>query len=76
MQVVRLREMFPHGPGFVLVFDFMLSDLTQVIRNIDKPLTEVYGSSSRSIIICSCYILGTSEKLYDNASQRCGVSSR
>ncbi len=33
--------MFPHGPGFVLVFDYMLSDLTQVIRNVDKSLTEV-----------------------------------
>ena len=40
-QVVRLREVFPHGPGFVLVFDYMLSDLAEVVRNSEKPLTEV-----------------------------------
>ena len=34
--------MFPHGPGFVMVFDYMLSDLTEVIRNTERPLTEVY----------------------------------
>ena len=41
MQVVRLREMFPQGHGFVLVFDYMLSDLSQVIRNMEQQLTEV-----------------------------------
>ena len=40
-QVVRLREVFPHGAGFVLVFDYMLSDLGAVIRNSETPLTEV-----------------------------------
>ncbi|KAK6174911.1 hypothetical protein SNE40_013471 [Patella caerulea] len=38
--VVTLREVFPHGSMIVLVFDFMLSDLSEVIRNCDKPLTE------------------------------------
>lgn len=38
--MVRLREVFPQGNGFVLVFDYMLSDLAEVIRNSDKPLTE------------------------------------
>lgn len=44
-QVVRLREVFPQGNGFALVFDYMLSDLSEVIRNSEKPLTEVklYG---------------------------------
>ncbi|XP_054642923.1 cyclin-dependent kinase 20 [Dunckerocampus dactyliophorus] len=37
--VVTLREVFPHGTGFVLVFDFMLSDLSEVIRNSQRPLT-------------------------------------
>ncbi len=41
LQVVRLREVFPHGQGFVLVFDFMLSDLAAVVRNSESPLTEV-----------------------------------
>ncbi|KAK0147061.1 Cyclin-dependent kinase 20 [Merluccius polli] len=38
--VVRLKEVFPHGKGFVLVFDFMLSDLSEVIRNTQRPLTQ------------------------------------
>ena len=41
---MRLREVFPHGPGFVLVFDYMLSDLAEVVRNSEKPLTEVFTS--------------------------------
>jgi hypothetical protein len=28
--VVSLRDVFPHGSGFVLVFEYMLSDLTEV----------------------------------------------
>ncbi len=27
--------------GFVLVFDYMLSDLSEVVRNAERPLTEV-----------------------------------
>ncbi|XP_040026024.1 cyclin-dependent kinase 20 isoform X2 [Gasterosteus aculeatus] len=37
--VVKLKDVFPHGTGFVLVFDFMLSDLSEVIRNFQQPLT-------------------------------------
>ena len=33
--------MFPHGLGFVLVFDYMLSDLAEVIRNSERSLTQV-----------------------------------
>ncbi|KAJ3084798.1 Cyclin-dependent kinase 20 [Rhizoclosmatium hyalinum] len=38
--VVKLREFFPSGAGFVLVFEFMLSDLAEVLRNASHPLTE------------------------------------
>ncbi|ELT98514.1 hypothetical protein CAPTEDRAFT_160136 [Capitella teleta] len=38
--IVKLRDVFPHGTGFVLVFDFMLSDLSEIIRNTERPLTE------------------------------------
>ena len=47
-QVVKLREVFPYGVGFVLVFDYMLSDLSEVIRNSEKPLTEARPMK------CSC----------------------
>lgn len=39
-QVVKLKDVFPHGTGFVLVFEYMLSDLSEVIRNSEQPLTE------------------------------------
>ena len=39
-QVVKLREVFPHGSSLVLEFEYMLSDLSEVIRNTDKPLSE------------------------------------
>lgn len=39
LQVVKLKGVFPHGTGFVLVFDFMVSDLSEVLRNADCPLT-------------------------------------
>nr|CAH8827370.1 unnamed protein product [Trichobilharzia regenti] len=38
--VVHLREVFPHGTGFVLVFEYMVTDLSEVIRNSQPPLTE------------------------------------
>jgi len=39
LQVVKLKDVFPHGTGFVLVFEYMLSDLSEVIRNSQRPLT-------------------------------------
>ncbi len=44
-QVVKLREVFPHGTGFVLVFEFMLSDLSEVVRNAEIPLMEAQVKS-------------------------------
>lgn len=38
--VVKLIDVFPYGTGFVLVFEYMLSDLSEVLRNSTRPLTE------------------------------------
>ncbi|KAJ1552616.1 Cyclin-dependent kinase 20, partial [Cladochytrium tenue] len=38
--VVKLRDFFPSGPGIVLVFEYMLSDLAEVLRNASQPLGE------------------------------------
>ncbi|EDO49865.1 predicted protein [Nematostella vectensis] len=38
--VVKLIDVFPHGTGFVLVFEYMWSDLSEVLRNSERPLTE------------------------------------
>ena len=43
--MVRLREVFPHGSVIVFVFEFMLSDLSEVIRKVEKPLTEAQVKS-------------------------------
>ena len=45
MQVVKLREVFPHGTGFVLVFEYMPSDLSELIRLAEHPLTEAQVKS-------------------------------
>uniref|UniRef100_K7GAC2 Cyclin-dependent kinase 20 n=1 Tax=Pelodiscus sinensis TaxID=13735 RepID=K7GAC2_PELSI len=39
-QVVKLKAVFPHGAGFVLVFEYMLSDLAEVIRSAQQPLSQ------------------------------------
>ncbi|CAH8442104.1 unnamed protein product [Heterobilharzia americana] len=46
--VVHLRDVFPHGTGFVLVFEYMVTDLSEVIRNSQPPLTEAQSK---------CYML-------------------
>jgi len=33
LQVINLRLVLPHGLGFVLVFDFMVTDLGELIRD-------------------------------------------
>ena len=75
--MVKLREMFPHGPGFVLVFDYMLSDLSEVIRNPGAPLTEVCLSNrvqSALWYLCMCVYAGTDQELHDDAAKGCGLS--
>uniref|UniRef100_A0A8C1VYD5 Cyclin-dependent kinase 20 n=1 Tax=Cyprinus carpio TaxID=7962 RepID=A0A8C1VYD5_CYPCA len=37
--VVELKDVFPRGAGFVLVFEYMFSDLSEVFRNSQRPLT-------------------------------------
>jgi len=45
LQVVKLRDVFPHGSSLVLEFEYMPSDLSEVIRNSDKPLSEAQVKS-------------------------------
>uniref|UniRef100_A0A8C2GWZ3 Cyclin-dependent kinase 20 n=1 Tax=Cyprinus carpio TaxID=7962 RepID=A0A8C2GWZ3_CYPCA len=37
--VVELKDVFPRGAGFVLVCEYMFSDLSEVIQNSQRPLT-------------------------------------
>ncbi|VDD82103.1 unnamed protein product [Mesocestoides corti] len=38
--IVHLYEVFPHGMGFTLVFEYMETDLSEVLRNTDSPMCE------------------------------------
>ena len=40
MLIFRLYDVFPQGLGFVLVFEFMVSDLAEIIKDASNPLTE------------------------------------
>ena len=38
--MVRLLDVFAQGLGFVLVFEYMVSDLSEMIHSIEDPLKE------------------------------------
>ena len=38
--IVKLRQVIAQGMGLMLVFDFMVSDLSQIIKNYENPLTQ------------------------------------
>jgi hypothetical protein len=40
LKLCRLLDVFPQGLGFVLVFEFMVSDLSEMIRDASNPLTK------------------------------------
>lgn len=48
---MKLKGVFPQGTGFVLVFDFMVSDLSEVIRNADCPLTPAQVKSYMMMLL-------------------------
>jgi len=49
--VVKLYDVFSHGTGFVLVFEFMMSDLAEVLRNYDVPLTQAQIKSYMMMLL-------------------------
>ncbi|KAF7258023.1 hypothetical protein EG68_05956 [Paragonimus skrjabini miyazakii] len=55
--VVRLREVFPHGTGFVLVFDYMLTDLSEMIRNPQNPLNNSHIKSYMFMLLSGVQVM-------------------
>ena len=49
--VVKLLDVFAQGTGFVMVFEYMLSDLAEVIRNSDQPITEAQVKSYMKMLL-------------------------
>lgn len=50
-QVVQLKAVFPHGAGFVLAFEFMQSDLAEVVRHAQRPLTPAQVKSYLQMLL-------------------------
>lgn len=50
-QVVQLKAVFPHGAGFVLAFEFMLSDLAEVVRHAQRPLVQAQVKSYLQMLL-------------------------
>lgn len=49
--VVQLKAVFPHGAGFVLAFEFMLSDLAEVVRHTQRPLAQAQVKSYLQMLL-------------------------
>ena len=49
--VVRLYDIFPQGLGFVLVFEFMVSDLSEMIADVDNPLREPHVKTYMTMLL-------------------------
>ncbi|XP_053061350.1 cyclin-dependent kinase 20 isoform X2 [Acinonyx jubatus] len=49
--VVQLKAVFPHGAGFVLAFEFMLSDLAEVVRHAQRPLGQAQVKSYLQMLL-------------------------
>ncbi|XP_035155006.1 cyclin-dependent kinase 20 isoform X2 [Callithrix jacchus] len=51
VEVVQLKAVFPHGAGFVLAFEFMLSDLAEVVRHAQRPLAQAQVKSYLQMLL-------------------------
>ena len=49
--IVKLLDVFGQGTGFVLVFEYMLIDLSEVIRNEAQPLSEAQVKSYMKMML-------------------------
>ena len=48
---MQLKAVFPHGAGFVLAFEFMLSDLAEVVRHTQRPLAQAQVKSYLQMLL-------------------------
>ena len=51
--IIKLREVVYSGNCIVLVCDYMLSDLAEILRNATRPLTEAQLKAYMKMILCS-----------------------
>lgn len=49
--MVQLKAVFPHGACLVLAFEFMLSDLAEVLRHAQRPLVQAQVKSYLQMLL-------------------------
>lgn len=49
--VVKLLDVFPHGSGVILVFEYMMTDLSVLLRNPDYPLSQSHIKSYMQMLL-------------------------
>ena len=49
--MVRLYDIFPQGLGFVLVFEFMVTDLSEMIQNVENPLRPSHAKAYMQMLL-------------------------
>ncbi len=49
--MVRLYDIFPQGLGFVLVFEFMVTDLSEVIADADSPIMPAQAKAYMQMLL-------------------------
>jgi cell cycle related kinase len=47
---------FPQGLGFVLVFEFMVSDLSEMIRDASNPLTKAQVKTVFQTVVSNMFL--------------------
>lgn len=48
---MQLKAVFPHSAGFVLAFEYMLSDLAEVLRHAQRPLAQAQVKSYLQMLL-------------------------
>ena len=62
--VVKLYDVFPQGMGFVLVFEFMVSDLSEVIKDAQNPLSQEEGKGYMLMLLRGVAFLHEGEVMH------------
>ena len=72
--MVSLLDVFPHGTGFALVFEYMLLDLAAVIRNLETPLSEAQVKSYMQMLLKGVAFCHTNSIMHRVSHETCGKS--
>uniref|UniRef100_A0A1B6D7T3 Cyclin-dependent kinase 20 n=2 Tax=Clastoptera arizonana TaxID=38151 RepID=A0A1B6D7T3_9HEMI len=49
--VIKLLDFFPHGVGYILVFEFMPSGLWEMLHDVENPITEAQAKTYMHMLL-------------------------